>query len=251
MSTAYSALLGFIFVMSAITWWGNSRKATRYGRYMKDGQKRTVPALMGWLMFESPQVLAFATTFWWTAQQPSALAIGIFVVWQLHYTHRALLYPLRRNNQGKRFPIGGVVAGLVFNSINGFLNGYAVAHAPHLAELTWLTDPRFIVGTLIFIAGWSVNFHADSVLIGLRSDGFKGYRVPHGGLFRWVSCANYTGEIAMWCGFALATWTLAGLAFAVFTISNLAPRALSHHQWYLKNLPDYPKDRKALVPGLL
>jgi 3-oxo-5-alpha-steroid 4-dehydrogenase 1 len=251
MQTVHTALIVFIFVMSALTWWSTSKRANRYGRYMKEGQKSTVSARIGWLMFESPQVVAFAATFWLTAGEPSVVAIAIFVVWQAHYVHRAVLYPLRRKADGKRFPIGGVVAGFVFNGINGFLNGYAVAMAGHLADSGWLTDPRFLVGTVIFVAGWLVNFHGDSVLIGLRSDGFTGYRVPTGGLFRWVSCANYTGEIVMWCGFALATWTVAGLSFAVFTIANLLPRALTHHKWYLKNLPDYPSNRKALFPGLL
>jgi len=249
--TLHTVLLVFIFAMSALTWWSSSKRANRYGRYMKEGQKRTVSARIGWLMFESPQVVAFALTFWLTAGEPSVVAIAIFAVWQAHYTHRAILYPLRRNNQGKRFPIGGVVAGVAFNSINGFLNGYAVATAGHLADASWFADPRFIIGTAIFAAGWVVNFHADSVLIRLRSDGFTGYRVPHGGLFRWVSCANYTGEIVMWCGFAMATWTVAGLSFAVFTIANLLPRALTHHRWYVDNLPDYPADRKAVFPGIL
>jgi 3-oxo-5-alpha-steroid 4-dehydrogenase 1 len=70
-------------------------------------------------------------------------------------------------------------------------------------------------------------------------------------MFRYVSSANYTGEIILWCGWAMMSWTLAGLTFAIFTISNLAPRALSHHRWYRDTFPDYPKDRKALIPGLL
>jgi 3-oxo-5-alpha-steroid 4-dehydrogenase 1 len=43
---------------------------------------------------------------------------------------------------------------------------------------------------------------------------------------------------------------LAGPAFALFTISKPGPRALSRHRWYLDKFPDYPKDRKALPPGL-
>jgi hypothetical protein len=40
-----------------------------------------------------------------------------------------------------------------------------------------------------------------------------------------------------------------GLAFAVFTTFNIAPRAFGHHAWYLEKFKDdYPKDRKALIP---
>jgi len=59
------------------------------------------------------------------------------------------------------------------------------------------------------------------------------------------------GEIVLWSGWALMSFTFAGLAFALFTLSNLGPRALSHHRWYLEKFPDYPKERKALLPGLL
>ncbi|MEM6930058.1 MAG: hypothetical protein AAF602_24175 [Myxococcota bacterium] len=39
-------------------------------------------------------------------------------------------------------------------------------------------------------------------------------------------------------------------AFAFFTLCNLGPRALHHHQWYQKQVPDYPTHRKALIPFL-
>jgi 3-oxo-5-alpha-steroid 4-dehydrogenase 1 len=248
--TVYTVLLVFVFGMSALTWWGTSRRATRYGRYMKDGQKNTVPAKVGWLAFESPQLIAFAVTFWLSTDGPTNVALGLFVIWQGHYTYRALIYPLLRRDSEKRFPIGGIIAGLCFNSINGFLNGYAISHATHL-NAEWLSDPRFMLGAILFAAGWLTNVHSDMVLIRLRNQTFEGYSIPKGGWFRWVSCPNYGGEIAMWCGFAVMSWTLAGLAFAVFTIANLFPRALSHHKWYLRTFDDYPPERKAIIPMVL
>lgn len=151
----------------------------------------------------------------------------------------------------KRFPLSGVVFGILFNSINGFINGYAVAHAPHLMDAAWLHDPRFVVGLAVAVAGWLINFQADTILIGLRQDGSTGYKVPYGGLFRYVSSANYFGEIVLWCGWALMSFTPAGLSFAVFSTANLLPRALSHHRWYAEHFPDYPRERKAIIPGLL
>jgi hypothetical protein len=57
--------------------------------------------------------------------------------------------------------------------------------------------------------------------------------------------------MVQWAGWALATWSLAGLAFAVYTGANLAPRALAHHAWYRQRFPDYPARRRALVPFVL
>lgn len=51
-----------------------------------------------------------------------------------------------------------------------------------------------------------------------------------GGLFEYVTAANYLGEIVEWCGFALASWSPPGAAFALFSISTLLTRARQHHQ---------------------
>ena len=49
----------------------------------------------------------------------------------------------------------------------------------------------------------------------------------------------------------LGLLTLAGLAFAVFTATNLLPRALATHRWYRKRFPDYPSSRRAIIPFLV
>ena len=64
------------------------------------------------------------------------------------------------------------------------------------------------------------------------------------------ACEFVKGEIVEWVGWAIATWSLPGLAFAAWTIANLAPRARAHHIWYHERFPDYPADRRALLPGL-
>ena len=57
-----------------------------------------------------------------------------------------------------------------------------------------------------------------------------------------------SGEILEWTGWAVATWSLGGLAFCVFTAANLIPRARSNHRWYRENFSDYPPNRRALIP---
>jgi len=82
----------------------------------------------------------------------------------------------------------------------------------------------------------------------MGKNGTTEYQIPHGGLFKWVSCPNYLGELLEWWGWALATWSLAGLSFAVWGMANLVPRARANHKWYQRNFEDYPVDRKALIP---
>ncbi len=66
-----------------------------------------------------------------------------------------------------------------------------------------------------------------------------------------MSCPNYLGECLEWLGFGMAAGTLAAFAFFVFTVANLLPRAVTHHRWYRERFPDYPRERKVLVPFVL
>ena len=68
------------------------------------------------------------------------------------------------------------------------------------------------------------------MLFRLRSLGETGYKIPRGGLYERVSCPNYLGEMLEWIGWALAAWSLAGLAFAVFTIAKT--HNLDFKEWF-------------------
>jgi hypothetical protein len=54
-----------------------------------------------------------------------------------------------------------------------------------------------------------------------------------------------------WAGWAVATWSLAGLAFFLFTFANLVPRAVANHRWYRSTFVDYPRERRAVIPWLV
>lgn len=128
--------------------------------------------------------------------------------------------------------------------------GYYFAHFAE-QTLDWMWDPRFIIGSILFITGVAINWQSDNLLIRLRKPGETGYKIPHGGFFRWVSFPNYFGEIIEWTGFAILTWSLPGLSFLLWSCANLIPRAISNHKWYLNQFPDYPKERKAVFPFLV
>ncbi len=143
-----------------------------------------------------------------------------------------------------------ILMAFIFNCGNAYLNGAYLFSLSGGYPREWLTDPRFVIGAGMFVLGFTLNRWADRTLRQLRAPGETGYKVPYGGLFERVSCPNYLGEIIEWSGWALATWSLPGLSFAVWTFANLAPRARAHHQWYRENFRDYPLDRKALIPGV-
>ncbi len=221
-----------------------------YGRHARTGFGPLVPNHYGWFIMEAPASILFAI-FFITGRAPKNLPILLFfTLWELHYIHRAFIYPWTIRDGHKKMPLAVMLLGFGFNVGNAYANGHYLFTLSGGYPLDWLLDPRFIVGLALLLAGFVINRWADLDLRALRRPGEIDYSIPNGGLFSWVSCPNYLGEIIEWCGWALATWSLPGLAFAVWTIANLAPRARSHHAWYHANFPDYPKDRKALLPWL-
>ena len=60
------------------------------------------------------------------------------------------------------------------------------------------------IGLAIWLAGWCNVVAADVTLVKLRKPGESGYKIPRGGLFEYVSAANYFSEIVEWVGYAIA-----------------------------------------------
>ena len=91
----------------------------------------------------------------------------------------------------------------------------------------------------------------DQILINLRKPGETGYKIPNGGMFNYVTGANFFGEIVEWTGFALASCSSPAAVFAFFSASFLGLRAWHHHKFYLSKFEDYPKSRKIIIPFVL
>ena len=70
-----------------------------------------------------------------------------------------------------------------------------------------------------------INIDSDKRIRALRKPGETKHDRPTGGLYNYVSSANYCGEFVEWVGFAILTWSLPGAVFALWTFANLAPRA--------------------------
>lgn len=245
----YRALVLLEFALAVPTFIALRFIAAPYGRYERRGWGPTVPARLGWVIMESPAPLFFIGVYAFGEHRAGLLPLLFLLLWQSHYLNRAFVYPLRLR-PGHRMPVSLMLTAIGFNLLNAWINArWVSAFGSYPRE--WLTDPRFLAGVALFVAGLALNTASDRTLRGLRAPGETGYRIPHGGGFRWVSCPNYLGEIVEWFGWALATWSLPGLAFAVYTTANLAPRALAHHAWYREQFSDYPAGRRALIPYVL
>src|SRR5262245_55152428 len=195
---------------------------------------------------ESPASLLFLAFYLTGDSRGQLVPVVLLAMWQLHYVQRAFVYPFRMRGGG-RMPLAIPAMAIAFNTLNAYINALWISDvAEYPAD--WLGDPRFLLGTALFLGGMALNQRSDRTLRNLRRPGETGYKIPHGGAYRWVSCPNYLGEIIEWLGYALAAWSPAGLAFAAYTMANLVPRALANHEWYRERFPDYPTQRKAIIP---
>lgn len=222
-----------------------------FGRHTTDKWGVTINNKLGWVIMESPSLLIMLYFLLNGKFSFSNYSWVLFVLWILHYANRSFIYPIRIKSTPKKMPVLIVINAIVFNIMNAGLNGY------YLGELSntnydshWLTSWNFIVGLVLFLSGAFINNKADTILINLRAPGESGYKIPKGFLFDYISSPNLFGEIIEWGGFALMAWNLPALTFLIWTFANLVPRAKNHHDWYLRNFEDYPKDRKIIFPFL-
>lgn len=236
--------------IAAITFIALQKVTAPYGRHSSDSWGPTIPNKLGWILMEAPSLFTFAILFRLGDVAHNSPAWIFFAAWVIHYVNRTFIFPLRTRTKGKRMPILIPLTAIFFNLVNGGLNGYYLGFVRDY-DASWLTTPQMIIGASLFVIGMAINIISDEKLMRLRKPGETGYKIPQGWLFKYVSCPNLMGEMVEWIGFAVMTWSLPGLTFAVWTIANLLPRALEHHKFYHQRFPDYPKERKAVVPFVL
>lgn len=250
-SLLYHWLVIAWMILAAVTFVALFFVTAPYGRFTRSGWGPRIGPRWGWVLMETPVLVTFLVLYGLSDRKTSPVSLVLLVFWLAHYVHRSFVYPFRLHSSRPSITISVVAMGATFNVGNGYLNGrYLFNLGPELGA-SWLLDPRFVAGALLFWLGYLLNQHSDRVLIGLRANGETGYRIPYGGGYQFVSCPNYLGEMVEWGGWALACWNPGALAFFVWTVANLAPRAVKTHRWYQKEFPDYPSKRKALLPFII
>jgi 3-oxo-5-alpha-steroid 4-dehydrogenase 1 len=228
-----------------------------YGRFGEGS--RGVNARLGWFLMEIPATVVFWIAYLAGPNRAELTPMVLATIWMIHYTNRGFIFPLlirTPKNKGANFGFLVLISGMFVTTLHGYLNGSFFSRFGAHFDDTWLRDPRFLVGVTIYFVGLGLNVHSDSILRNLRTPeeiarGDKVYRIPVGGGFAWVSSPAYLGELIMWFGFTLFTWSLPGVFILTITAANLIPRALANHRWYLERFADYPQNRRALIPWIL
>lgn len=211
----------------------------------------------GWVLMESPVFLLMLYLF--AESDKSVLCKDNIVYYAMsapffiHYFQRSFIFPALIKGKST-MPLSIIAMGIVFNTVNAYMQGEWLYYLAPEGRYTneWLSDPRFIVGTLIFIAGFYINLQSDYIIRHLRKPGDTKHYIPKGGMFKYVCSANYFGEFTEWVGFAILTWSVPGAVFALWTFANLAPRAKSLDERYAQEFGEEYTDlkRKYILPNI-
>ncbi len=173
---------------------------------------------------------------------------GLFL---LHYFQRSFIFPLLMRGKSK-MPVVIMLLGLIFNTLNAYLiAGWLFVEAPAgTYTIDWLLSPQFVLGTIVFFTGMGINLHSDYIIRHLRKPGDTKHYIPRKGFYKYVTSANYFGELTEWAGYAVLTWSPAGLLFVIWTFANLGPRAKSLTAKYEEEFgEEYKKlHKKYLIP---
>lgn len=252
MTEAFNLFLIVMAVLAAVVFAALHFFEAGYGYLFDPRYGRPVSNRTGWVVMESPVFVAMTVLWLLSDRTWEAAPLTLFVLFQSHYLQRAFIFPLLLRGASK-MPLGIVLMGMTFNTLNALMQGgwiFFVSPADYYAE--WFAKPYIYIGGALFLCGMAVNLHSDRIIRRLRKPGDTRHYIPRGGMFRYVSSANYFGEVLEWTGFAVASWSWAGACFAWWTFANLAPRSASLYRRYEQEFGEEftSLKRKKIIPFL-
>ena len=222
-----------------------------YGQFRTKRWGYSIDNRVAWFLMEAP-VFFVMLIIWCRAgfpfHLPELILLGLFLV---HYFQRSFVFPSLMKGHS-RMPLSIMMIGILFNVINGIMQGGGLFWFPipaYTQGASYLLRWNAIVGIIVFLFGMIVNCHSDYVIRHLRQPGDTRHYLPQAGFYRYVTSANYFGELVEWIGFAIAAANPAAWVFALWTGANLIPRAHAIHRKYHEEFGDEAVGtRRRIIP---
>ena len=203
-----------------------------YGKFRSNKWGYSINNKLGWVLMECPALIPIAYTI--VALTPSALAILFMSLYALHYVYRSFIFPALLKGNSK-MPLAITAMGATFNFTNSTLLCASVVAFPkesYTDICSYAGNWNFWLGIVLFFMGMYTHMKADHTIRNLRKPGDTNHYLPKGGLFDYVTSANYFGELLEWTGFAILLSNPAAWMFVWWTAANLVPRAHAINKKY-------------------
>ncbi|KAA6394898.1 MAG: putative 3-oxo-5-alpha-steroid 4-dehydrogenase [Streblomastix strix] len=226
-----------------------------YGKHSEGSGKGWGPKFsgkFGFMIQETPAVFLPPIYYYLSDRRQAQLIL--LIIWEIHYIQRTFISTILQPTNNKNTSFSIMIFALIFQFANTYLVFFGICFRDkELFDINMFKDPFVILGFIIFFCAYVGNIISDTILRRLRKPGDTNYYIPHGFLFEFISAPNYFCEMLEWFGYMIGTKFHVGtIAFFVWTIYSLFPRALGHHQWYKKKFgSEYPSNRKAIIPFIL
>ncbi|XP_015597859.1 very-long-chain enoyl-CoA reductase [Cephus cinctus] len=175
------------------------------------------------------------------------------ICWSVHYVKRLLETLFVHRFSHATMPLRNLFKNSSYYWLFAMYVAYHINHP-------WYTAPSLFqsyIGLAIFALCELGNLSIHLALRNLRPAGTTVRKIPEPtgntftALFNMVSCPNYTYEIGSWIGFTIMTKCLPAGLFAFAGAYQMTVWALGKHRAYKKEFPNYPKNRKAIIPFVL
>lgn len=245
----------FLWVMSAVAFFvfiALYYVKAGYGMFRTPSWGISVNNKLAWVLMEAP---VFIIMFWLWGRSGVGFSLPVyffFLIFQLHYLQRAFVFPLLLKGNS-RMPIAIMGMAILFNVLNGLMQAGGLFYFPpeglYADGFAYLLKPHALIGIALFFLGMGINLHSDHVIRHLRKPGDTKHYLPARGLYRYVTSANYFGELVEWTGFAILTFSPAAWVFVWWTFANLVPRAHAIYHRYREEFGDEAVGkRKRIIP---
>ena len=248
--TAYNLLLKSMVAMAFVVFVALYFVKAGYGKFRTPGWGFSINNKLAWVLMEAPVFLTMAVLWLESSDKWQLPQLVLFLLFELHYFQRSFVFPLLLKGKGS-MPVCIMLMGVTFNVVNGMMQAgglFLFPPAEYADGAAYLIQPRTLAGIAIFFAGMAVNIHSDHVIRSLRKPGDTNHYLPERGMYRFVTSANYFGELVEWTGFAIASSTWASWVFVLWTAANLVPRAAAIYNRYAEEFGDVVYSRKRIIP---
>ncbi|KAI7900255.1 3-oxo-5-alpha-steroid 4-dehydrogenase-domain-containing protein [Cokeromyces recurvatus] len=198
-----------------------------------------IPSFFGMLLIYTPSLI-LSIGFLWVSLYSNFHMILISFLTFLHYLKRVLEVLFIHKYSGKSNLFHNILISLSYATFAILIYFLSIQTIQYNLILT-------ILGVILFFTGEAINFYHHCILRDLRKDGSKGYKIPHRGLFKYIWCPHYVGEIISFIAFAFITQHFFILILQLGSTGYLTIRAYNTKQWYKQKFNKIPK-RACLLP---
>ncbi|CAM9342834.1 unnamed protein product [Ectocarpus fasciculatus] len=226
-----------------------------YGKFGTSAFGVDLDPRLGWWLMELMATVSFVMFYPLGpnyTRGPSLLFAGLYL---LHYANRGWYFPLSiRVTEGSktRFSLLVSVTGVLVTSLHGYLNAMYYSKFCTFLDWDWVLSPTCLLGLCLYQVSFWSTIRSEYIMRNLREldpkPGAPRYKIPRGFLFDYVSSPQYFTELTGFLGWAIMTWSPAGLFIFSISVANLVPRAIASHKWYMEKFEDYPQERKIVIP---